>query len=104
MKPMPARSASASSSTGQRGGHQRARCWLCLLQAQVQVPVNQEAKAQGEGRKNHLDTRRSEGDLDPGWWRGSSSFFWDRFSVSPLSQIQRRTLLFLQQASYTRVD
>ena len=28
--------------------------------------------------------------------------FWDRFSVSkPLSQIQRRTLLFLQQASYT---
>ena len=28
--------------------------------------------------------------------------FWDRFSVSkPLSQIQRRTLFFLQQASYT---
>ena len=40
-----------------------------------------------------------------GWLRGSIYqvlLFWDRFSVSkPLSQIQRRTLLFLQQASYT---
>ena len=40
-----------------------------------------------------------------GWLRGSTYLvllFWDRFSVSkPLSQIQRRTLLFLQQASYT---
>ena len=40
-----------------------------------------------------------------GWLRGSiywALLFWDRFSVSkPLSQIQRRTLLFLQQASYT---
>ena len=47
-----------------------------------------------------------EGDLDAvGWLRGSIYrvlLFWDRFSVSkPLSQIQRRTLLFLQQASYT---
>ena len=40
-----------------------------------------------------------------GWLRGSIYrvlLSWDRFSVSiPLSQIQRRTLLFLQQASYT---
>ena len=40
-----------------------------------------------------------------GWLRGSIYrvlLFWDRFSVSkPLSQIQRSTLLFLQQASYT---
>ena len=40
-----------------------------------------------------------------GWLRGSIYrvlLFWDRFSVTkPLSQIQRRTLLFLQQASYT---
>ena len=40
-----------------------------------------------------------------GWLRGSIYWvllFWDRFSVSkPLSQIQRRTLLFLQQASHT---
>ena len=40
-----------------------------------------------------------------GWLRASIYrvlLFWDRFSVSkPLSQIQRRTLLFLQQASYT---
>ena len=40
-----------------------------------------------------------------GWLRGSIYgvlLFWDRFSVSkPLSQIQRRTLLFLQQASCT---
>ena len=39
-----------------------------------------------------------------GWLRGSIYrvlLFWDRFSVSkPLSQIQRRTLLFLQQASF----
>ena len=40
-----------------------------------------------------------------GWLPGSIYrvlLFWDRFSVSkPLSQIQRRTLLFLQQASCT---
>ena len=40
-----------------------------------------------------------------GWLRGSIYrvlLFWDRFSVSnPLSQIQRRTLFFLHQASYT---
>ena len=40
-----------------------------------------------------------------GWLRGSIYWvllFWDRFSVSkPLSQIQWRTLLFLQQASHT---
>ena len=70
-----------------------------------------QAKAQGEGGGKDqpaLDTRRWSSKaiwMRSGWLRGSIYpvlLFWDRFSVSkPLSQIQRRTLLFLQQASYT---
>ena len=40
-----------------------------------------------------------------GWWRGSIFWvlvLWDRFfATKPLSQIQRSTLLLLQQASHT---
>ena len=70
-----------------------------------------QAKAQGEGGgKDQPGIGHQavvvEGDLDPvgvvTWCIYRVLLSWDRFSVSkPLSQIQRRTLLFLQQASYT---
>ena len=117
---LPARSASAASMQSPPARAEAARVIiLSPVFARPGAPPRSRSFRRSSGRPRRrarvagrispaLATRRWSSKaiwMRSGWLRGSIYrvlFFWDRFSVSkPLSQIQRRTLLFLQQASYT---